>query len=87
MTRRDAWTDMELQELYEVVNDADWYGKVAPFLDRSEAAIRAKMSALRREAGIVPRPGPRARSHSVTVRESAAAGSVKLRDAMLALVA
>jgi hypothetical protein len=86
--RHDAWADQELQELYLVINDADWFGRVAPFIDRSENAIRAKMSALRREAGIVPKhPGPSARSSSFLINQRAAQGSDQLRRAIEVLAA
>lgn len=79
---------MELQELYLVVNRADWFGIVAPFIARSEAAIRAKMCALRREAGITPRnPGPTAKPASFMLRHSAVVGSERLRAAIEQLAA
>jgi hypothetical protein len=88
MTRHDAWTDYELQLLYQTVNDLNWFDQVAPFIDRSEAAIRTKMSGLRREAGIFPmRAGPVAKPTAKVVRDTARRGSDRLRDAMLAMVA
>jgi hypothetical protein len=88
MTRADAWTDYELQLLYQTVNDLNWFAQVAPFIDRSEAAIRVKMTAIRREAGIVPmRSGPVARAAPMVVQDKARRGSDRLRDAMLAMVA
>ncbi len=79
--RNDAWTDVELQELYEVVNDPDWFTQVG-HLPRTEAAIRAKMCALRREAGIIPKPGPLAAAQHMTVRQAATHGSEMLRRAI-----
>lgn len=83
--RGEFWTDLELQELYEVVNDVDWFEQVRPFLpNRSDAAIRRRMCQLREEAGIVPqRSGPRARSQRHTVAQQAKAGSDELRRKIL----
>lgn len=83
--RQDAWTELELQELYERVNEAGWFDKVAPFVCRSEAAIRAKMCALRREAGIIPKPGPTSKPTNYTERQRATAGCEQLRVAILEL--
>jgi hypothetical protein len=85
--RNDAWTDMELQELYEVVNDSDWFAKVALRIHRTEKAIRAKMCALRREAGIVAKPGPTARAVCMTERQRATDGCDRLKAALLDMVA
>lgn len=82
MTRHhEPWTDLELQELYEVVNDLDWFETCRPFLPaRSDAAIRRRMCQLREEAGIIPhRPGPRAKALRQTTREKAKSGSDELR--------
>ena len=87
MTRRDAWTEIELQELYEVVNNADWFALAAPRIHRSELAIRAKMCALRREAGIIAKPGPTSKPAHMTERERAADGCQRLRAAILVLAA
>jgi hypothetical protein len=86
--RHDAWSDYELSLLYGAVNDIDWFSQVAPFIDRSETAIRTRMSALRREAGIVPlMHGPRAQSTTAMTRNDAAAGSARLRRAIAEMVA
>ena len=82
--RSDAWTEYELQVLYELVNCGEWFAQAQVDLPgRSESAIRCKMNALRREAGIIPKPGPTAAARSLTVRQQAAAGSEKLREAIL----
>jgi hypothetical protein len=84
--RADAWTDFELQCLYDVVNDVDWFSRVSKLIDRSDNAIRAKMSALRAETGIEPgRAGPRARSRSRTAHDDARKGSDALLAAMIAV--
>lgn len=84
--RADAWTDLELQYLYDVVNDPAWFGKVAPYIDRSDNAIRARMSALRAEAGIIPGVrGPRARSRSSIRSDDAEQGSRALLTALVAM--
>lgn len=85
MSRNEPWTDMELQELYEVVNDLDWFETVRPFLpNRSDGAIRRRMCQLRIEAGIVPmRNGPRSFSRAMTEREKARYASERLRRAIL----
>lgn len=87
--RGEPWGDMELQELYEVVNDLDWFEAVRPFLpNRTDAAIRRRMSQLRIEAGIVPqRKGPRAKSAPVTEREKARYASDRLRRAIMEMAA
>jgi hypothetical protein len=79
------WSDMELQELYEVVNDLDWFETVRPFLPaRSDAAIRTRMCQLRIEAGIVPqRNGPRSFSRAIGERDKARYASERLRSAIL----
>lgn len=81
----EPWSDMELQELYEVVNDLDWFETCRPFLPhRSDGAIRTKMCQLRDEAGIVPhRIGPKSVSQAATEREKAKQGCNRLRDAIL----
>lgn len=85
----EPWSDMELQELYEVVNDADWFQHVRPFLpNRSDAAIRRRMCQLREEAGIVPhRPAPRARAARLSCEQQMKAGSDELRRRILEAVA
>ena len=84
--RRDEWTEYELQLLYEVVNDIEWFPKVAGVIDRSPAAIRTKMSNLRCEAGIIPKQiGPRSKSRSAAQRDDVAVASARLRDAMVRL--
>ena len=81
--RHDAWSDLETSLLQGVVNDANWFEQVRPLILRSEAAIRAKMCALRREAGIIPRQrGPSAKSAGFMIRQSASVGSDKLRRAI-----
>jgi hypothetical protein len=82
---REPWADLELQELYEVINDTDWFDTCRPFLPhRSDAAIHTKMCQLRREAGIVPnRIGPKSISQAATEREKARQGCNRLRDAIL----
>lgn len=84
MSAREPWSDMELQELYEVVNDLDWFEHVRPFLpDRSDGAIRVRMCLLREEARIVPnRIGPRSISQAATDREKARRASDLLRHAI-----
>lgn len=85
--RADAWTDLELQYLYDVVNDPAWFGKVAPYIDRSENAIRARMSALRAEAGIIPGVrGPRSSSRAKVDSDQAEQGSSALLTALVAMV-
>lgn len=81
------WTDFELQCLYDVVNDINWYEQVRDLLPaRSEAAARAKMCALRREAGIMPRHnGPKATSYRQSHREALAIASKRLADRCNAL--
>jgi len=83
--RGEPWSDMELQELYEVVNDLDWFETVRPFLpDRTDAAIRRRMCQLRIEAGIVPqRNGPRSFSRAISERQKAHYASDRLRRAIL----
>lgn len=86
--RHDAWSEYELQVIYELVNREEWFAKARDQLPgRSEAAIRAKMAALRREAGIIPKPGPSAKSGSFMIRQRAMDGSEKLRLAIRELVA
>lgn len=84
--RHDAWTDFELQCLYDAVNDIDWFDRVACNVRRSEAAIRTKMSLLRMEAGIVPsHVGPRASSRTAVNRAQATRGSDALARAIIAV--
>lgn len=87
--RYDGWSDYELQCLYDAVNDIDWFPRVAPLLrQRSENAIRTKMSLLRREAGIAPRQsGPKARSTTAVTRDDAKTGSDRLLRAIEAAAA
>lgn len=86
--RHDAWTDFELQVLYDHVNDLEWFESAAALLPRrTPNAIRTKMSLLRMEAGIIPRAGPRARSRAAVRREDAETGSARLLSATLAMVA
>jgi len=83
------WSDSELAVIYALVNKAVWIDEACSLIpNRTEAAISAKMSALRREAGIVPKhPGPSAMSTRDAVRERARASSEMLRDRMLEMVA
>lgn len=81
--RADSWTEFELQCLYDVVNDVNWFKHASALIDRSDNAIRVKMSALRAEAGIVPKHGgARAKSRSAVTREDAARGSDALAGAI-----
>jgi hypothetical protein len=81
----EFWADYELQELYEVVNDIDWFERVRTRLPRrSEAAIRRRMCQLREEARIVPHNTRcRSKSSSFMLRRQAEQGSAKLKTAML----
>jgi hypothetical protein len=83
------WEDFELQCLYDMVNDADWFDHAERLIrGRSPNAIRAKMSALRKEAGIVPKHlGAKAKSRRMTEYERAEEGSRKLLNAMLEMAA
>jgi hypothetical protein len=68
--RGEAWTDYELQALYDVVNDVDWFEKARNRISfRTDAAIRTRMCQLREEAGIVPH-NTRSRASSWRVTES-----------------
>lgn len=82
--RHDAWTDYECSLLQGVVGDLDWFEQISHLLvGRSEAAIRAKMCALRREAGIVPaHAGPRAVAATIAHRQRAEHASAKLLRAL-----
>lgn len=83
------WSDSELAVIYALVNKPVWIDQACALIpNRTEAAISAKMSALRREAGIVPKGiGPSAMSTRDAVRERARASSEMLRDKMLEMVA
>lgn len=49
------WSDFELQCLYDVIYDIDWFYPARHLIrDRTPGAIRTKMAALREEAGITP---------------------------------
>ncbi len=89
MTRKDAWEDWELQVLYDHCNDLDWYDFAREQLrNRSENAIRTKMSLLRSEAGIIPRQhGPKAKSRWAVTRDGAKDGSDALLNALMGMVA
>lgn len=51
--REDAWTDYELQLLYDYVNDELYLKKVADLLpNRTLGTIKNRMARLRAEAGI-----------------------------------
>lgn len=86
---RAPWTEIELMQLYEVVNDIDWFETCRPLLpNRSDGAIRTKMCLLREETGIFPyRKGPRATSPAATDREKAKRGCDRLRAAICELEA
>jgi hypothetical protein len=80
---REPWTDFELQCLYDVINDIDWFPAARHLIrNRTEGAIRTKMAALREEAGIIP-----ARSLSASDRAvmRSLSGSDRLADAINAL--
>lgn len=83
--KRNEWTEIELMELYQVVNDIDWFETCRPFLpNRTDAAIRTKMCMLRLEAGIFPyRMGPKSMPVAATEREKARRGCERLRAAIL----
>jgi len=88
MTRKDAWSEEELQVLYDFVNDADWFDQAKEWLPfRSENAIRTKMSNLRAEAGIVPKTGPRAMGSSKRFEADAKRANDKYLAALLEMVA
>ena len=86
MIRKDAWDSGELQILYDLVNELEWFEQAQRLLsNRTENAIRTKMSHLRAEAGIVPGViGPRAMSTYHAHRASVSAASMRLRDALKA---
>lgn len=88
MARHDAWTDAELQVLYDLVNYTDWFEEAHEFLPRrTEAVIRHRMSQLRNEAKIVPtRRGPTATYEYRRTCDSAKAGSDKYTAALLEMV-
>lgn len=83
------WSDSELSVLYALVNKPVWIDEACALIpNRTEAAISAKMSALRREAGIVPKGiGPSAMSTRDAVRERARASSERLRERILEVAA
>ena len=86
--RHDAWTDEELQLLYDVVNLIDWFDDIAAKIDRTESAIRTKMSALRREAEIMPKMrGPRAKADAAAARDDLAAQNERYLAAIEAAAA
>ena len=88
-TRHDGWSDFELQILYDLVNDAEWFDEAREYLPRrTDAAIRHRMSQLRNEAKIVPtRRGPTATFEYRRTCDSAKAGSDKYLAALLEMVA
>ncbi len=88
-TRKDAWGEGELQVLYDLVNDLEWFDfAIEQLPGRSENAIRTKMSLLRREAGIIPyHRGAKAKSRLAVTADSAKAGSDRLRRAIEAATA
>jgi hypothetical protein len=77
--RGEPWTAFELQCLYDVINDADWFSHASRLITgRSNGAIRTKMSLLRFEAGIVigaAGAANRSRPLSASNRASAQLGS------------
>ena len=83
------WADYELQCLYDLVNEVNWLGYAERLIrGRSTNAIRAKMSALRRDAGIIPtHVGPKARARPTLEYDSAKYGSEKLLNALLRMAA
>lgn len=85
--RDDGWSDFELQCLYDVINDDDWFEQVEHLIGRrSETAIRVRMSKLRREAEIEPaHRGGRNVHELVERRQLAEAASAKLGAALRAL--
>lgn len=84
MIRKDAWNERELQVIYDLVNELEWFDRARLLLpNRSENAIRTKMSHLRAEAGIVPGViGPRAMANSRAQRAAVSAASERLRQAL-----
>lgn len=89
MTRKDAWTERELQVIYDLVNTVEWFDTARELLpSRTENAIRTKMSNLRAETGIVAGMiGPRAMSTREAQRDAARRASERLRQAMLGMAA
>lgn len=89
MIRKDAWDSGELQILYDLVNELEWFPRARLALaNRTENAIRTKMSNLRAEAGIVPGIiGPRAMFSAKAHRAAVSAASTRLREAMLGMAA
>lgn len=87
--RHDAWSDWELSVLYEFVNDEDWLDEACRLLlGRTRNAIQQKMSALRREAGIVPKHrGAKAMSERNANRVAVTKASEKLKRALEELAA
>lgn len=80
--RHDLWQPGEWDVLKALVNKPVWIDEACALIpNRTEAAISAKMSALRREAGIVPKGiGPSAMSTRDAVRERARVSSEMLRE-------
>jgi hypothetical protein len=85
--RGPAWTDFELQCLYDVISDADWFGHASRLITRRSAgAIRTKMSFLRYEAGIVigtAGAANRARPLPASNRSSAEFASARLLQRLI----
>jgi hypothetical protein len=85
--RGEPWSDFEIQCLYDVINDADWFRHASQLITRRSAgAIRTKMSLLREEAGIVVgSAGAANRSRPVPAsnRASAQLGSSRLLQRLL----
>jgi hypothetical protein len=83
----DPWTDFELQCLYDVINDLDWFQHASRLITRrSPGAIRTKMNLLREEAGIVvatAQKGPRARSRRVAEKLTAEQASSRLLQRLI----
>ncbi len=87
--RHDAWTDFELQVLYDLVNEPVWLATAKGLIPhRSENALSQRMSRLRREAGIiVGGPGPRAMHESRLARDAGQRSSQLLVSAIEASLA
>jgi hypothetical protein len=83
------WSEYELQCLYELVNEVDWINTAKILLPgRTRTAINVKMSALRKEAGIVPmRVGPKSKWMPRVEYDRAKSSSDKLLNALLEMAA
>jgi hypothetical protein len=82
------WSDFELQCLYDVVNDANWFDAAELIIPRTPNAVRQKMSALRKDAGIIPKHiGPKAKPRKLCEYERAQVGSTMLAEAIHGMAA